>query len=83
MKIACPNSNQKVFISQESNIEKPVGVATLALSNTPSGTQAFYFINRPHMPNTLGPECVTFKDPEYMFVLQKVGRIWFYRNFLP
>ena len=44
VKILWPN--HKLFISQESNIEKLFGVATLPPSFPPSGTQAFYFINR-------------------------------------
>ena len=37
VKISLPNSNHKVFISKESNIETLVGVATLPLSFLPSG----------------------------------------------
>ena len=33
-------------MSEKSNIERLVGVATLPLSFLPTGTKAFYFINR-------------------------------------
>ena len=41
VKISLPNSNHKVFISKESNIETLVGVATLPLSFPPSGKLPF------------------------------------------
>ena len=48
-----------LFISQESNIEKLLGVATLPLPITASGTLAIYFINRPPTPNILGGSVCT------------------------
>jgi hypothetical protein len=38
VKILLPNSNHKVFISKESNIEMLVGVASLSHSLLPSAT---------------------------------------------
>ena len=47
--MSLPNSNHKVFISKESNIETLVGVATLPLSFPPSGKlprhQCIYLVN--------------------------------------
>ena len=63
-KISWPNLNHKLFISQESNIEKLGGVATLPLSFPPSGTKAFYFINRPPTPNILGGSVSYFEMPK-------------------
>ena len=47
-------------MSLELNVEKLVGVATgNPPSFRPSGTQKFYFINRPPMPNILTPSVIS------------------------
>ena len=47
-------------MSLELNVEKLVGVATgNPPSFRPSGTQKFYFINRPPMPNIVTPTVIS------------------------
>ena len=64
--------NCKLFMSQESNTEKLVGVATLPLSFLPYRTQAFYFINRPPGPNILTASVFTSKSQYSSIFVKKL-----------
>ena len=55
VKISWPNLNPKLFISQESNIEKLVGVATLPSFNHVLWKIGILLHNRPPVPNILVP----------------------------